>query len=151
MNLIQQAREIVAGKSLYLAEVGHLRALLDEIDRLSRPGDKRLVRCQECGNEILLDKGDSECYYCHKPLPKPCPLSEPDRTRFAAFAGAAAVSIQLHLDRGVSPNRATMESLGEAILRMAELVGISTSEAAGYGRQFHASHDPKRWLEEMTN
>jgi len=157
-ELIQQARDIVAGRSLYVAATDHLRALLAEIDRLAdqRAGDrgqglmddKRLIRCRHCGNEILLDAGDKECYYCHALLA--CPLPDSDRARLAAIAGPVAMLLQSHNDHGLPLSVTGVESALVAILHMCAIVGVPLRELAEYARLYSESTDKERWLREMT-
>lgn len=150
MNLIQEAREIVAGKSICTADVTHLRALLTEIDRLSQPrDDKRLARCGKCGNEVLLDEGDSECYYCHAEVAKPCPLSPSDRARFANLMGAASVTFVAAAKCGDIPEdiaRAFVNTLG----KLREFAGVPKREAVEAATQYMQSQDSKKWLNHMA-
>lgn len=110
----------------------------------------RLVHCISCGNKILLDDGDSECYYCHEPLPKTCPLAEPERARFTNLAGFACLLVR-QTGRGDMQSEEDLRlGIWRAVLSMARAVGVSPREILDASLQLARSKDKERWLTEMT-
>jgi len=150
-DLIQQAREIVEGRSIYIPAMDHLRALLGEIDRLAaeKPlDDTRLARCPSCGNYILLDAGDNECYYCGELLSGR--LADSDRARLLGTAAPTVMLLNLRDNLGKPLDLEGVRLTLLTIMRMCQIVGISARELAEYGRLFTESKDKIKWLREMT-
>ena len=111
--------------------------------------DPRLICCRHCQNQIMVVAGDNECHVCHEPLPKPCPLAEPERARFTSIAGAACLLIG-QIGHDDVPATELRRGVLKSLLLLADAVGVSSREIFDAGLQLARSEDKQRWLTEMT-